>query len=99
MKSPHARSLYLMFVALLIGCAAPAVRSPQQDGPDLRSSPASTQAAFWSALQSLCGRAYAGTMVEGNASDSTFRTSELRMHVRSCAPDEIRIPFHLGANR
>jgi hypothetical protein len=57
------------------------------------------QDAFWVALQSMCGRAYAGRVVEGNASDSTFRTSELRMHARSCTSTEVRIPFHLGANR
>jgi len=57
------------------------------------------QRAFWHALQSMCGQAYAGRVVEGNASDSTFRNSELRMHVRSCTPAEIRIPFHLGVNR
>lgn len=60
---------------------------------------AAPQDAYWAALQSICGRAYSGRVVEGNASDSGFRTSELRMHVRSCAPAEIRIPFHLGANR
>jgi hypothetical protein len=58
-----------------------------------------TQDTFWAALQTTCGKAYAGRLVEGNASDSAFRTSELRMHVRSCTPTEIRIPFHLGENR
>jgi hypothetical protein len=58
-----------------------------------------TQDSFWAGLRSICGRAYAGRLIEGNASDSAFRTSELRMHVRSCSPTEIRIPFHLGENR
>jgi peptidyl-dipeptidase Dcp len=56
-------------------------------------------AQFWARLQSLCGQAFAGRLAEGNASDSSFRTSELRMHVRSCTTSEIRIPFHLGADR
>jgi hypothetical protein len=60
---------------------------------------AGPQGSFWAALQSLCGRSYAGRLVDGNASDSAFRTSELRMQVRTCSPGEIRIPFHLGANR
>ena len=74
---------------LLVGaCAAPAPLS------------GSPQDAFWSALQSLCGKAYRGTVVEGTApSDAAFRDADLVMHVRECAPGEVRIPFHAGANR
>lgn len=66
--------------------------------------PASAQApdprtAFWNGLQSLCGRAFAGAVVEGSAADSAFRRAELRMHVRQCSADTIRIPFHVGDNR
>ena len=57
------------------------------------------QGRFWTALQSLCGRAFRGRLTEGNASDSTFRREELVMHVRECTPGEIRIPFHAGADR
>ncbi len=60
---------------------------------------ASPTDAFWDALQSLCGKAYGGRLTEGGAADSTFRNSELRMHVRSCTSDEIRIPFHVGSDR
>lgn len=59
----------------------------------------SPQEAFWTRLQSLCGRAFRGRLVEGNESDSTFRRAELVMHVRSCSPSEVRIPFHADANR
>jgi hypothetical protein len=73
---------------LLCGCAA---RAPE---------PTSAQDAFWSALQSLCGQAFRGQVVEGTAaSDDAFRNAELVMHVRECAPDAIRIPFHAGTNR
>jgi hypothetical protein len=65
----------------------------------LTSALATPQREFWNALQSICGKAFSGKLVEGNASDSAFRTSQLRMHVRSCSPGEIRIPFHLGENR
>lgn len=80
----------LVFIALLSACRAQPAVAPPMVGP---------QDAFWAALQSICGRAYEGRIVEGNASDSAFRTSALRMHVRTCAPGEIRIPFHLGENR
>lgn len=78
------------FIGLLSACAVQQARVP---------SAVATQDSFWAGLQSICGRAYAGRLIEGNASDSAFRTAELRMHVRSCTPTEIRIPFHLGANR
>lgn len=56
--------------------------------------------AFWTALQPLCGRAFAGTVAEGTeASDEAMRRERLVMHVRSCTADEIRIPFHVGENR
>lgn len=59
----------------------------------------SGQAAFWKQLETLCGRAYRGRLSEGNASDSTMRSATLVMHVRECSADEIRIPFHVDANR
>lgn len=61
--------------------------------------PSGPQAAFWNQLQEMCGKAYEGKLVEGNATDSAFVRNRLVMHVRGCSPDEIRIPFHLGENR
>ncbi|HEX5725462.1 MAG TPA: hypothetical protein VFX98_08345 [Longimicrobiaceae bacterium] len=81
-------------VVLLLVLAAACVRP--QHRPGLR---AVEQAAFWHRLEQLCGRAYEGAVVEGNASDSVFRRSRLVMHVRDCAPGEIRIPFHVGGDR
>lgn len=55
---------------------------------------------FWTALQPLCGQAFEGRLVEGTeASDAAMGKARLVMHVRSCSPDEIRIPFHVGENR
>ena len=59
----------------------------------------SEQDRFWSALSSLCGRAFGGRLTEGSAADSAFRRAELTMHVRTCSPTEIRIPFHAAADR
>ncbi len=57
------------------------------------------QQQFWSALQSLCGKAFAGRLVESNASDSMFARSAVVMHVRQCSPSEIRVPLHVGEDR
>jgi len=56
--------------------------------------------AFWNALQPLCGKAFEGRVVEGTeASDKTIASERLVMHVRDCSATQIRIPFHVGANR
>jgi hypothetical protein len=55
------------------------------------------QAAYWNALQSLCGQAFEGRLVEGTApGDTAFAGQRAVMHVRQCGPNEIRIPFHVG---
>lgn len=54
--------------------------------------------AFWSQLQSLCGNAYGGTL-ELPASDDQFSGKALVMHVRSCEPNVIKIPFFVGEDR
>lgn len=78
-------------LSALLGCAS----SPRSAGVKLPQ----TQATFWSALQTLCGRAFEGRLTEGSAADSAFRTARLTMHVRTCSANEIRIPFHADENR
>ena len=73
----------------IAGCAAPAAMP----------APAAEQAAFWSSLQQLCGRAFAGEVQEAPAGDTTFADKTLVMHVRECSDDEIKIPFHVGDDR
>lgn len=65
--------------------AASVSRTPQQE--------------FWTALQSLCGKAFSGRLVESNASDSLFARSAVVMHVRECSPSEVRVPLHVGEDR
>jgi hypothetical protein len=60
----------------------------------------SPQDVFWENLEALCGQAFEGKVVEGTApSDAAFQGQKLVMHVLSCGPDEIRVPFHVGTNR
>lgn len=61
--------------------------------------PSAGQQQFWNALTEFCGNAYAGTVIEAPAGDTTFADRDLIMHVRSCTDDEIRIPFHVGQDR
>ena len=60
---------------------------------------ASPQDQFLSSLRELCGRAFEGRVVTRDAADREMATQRLVMHVRSCADDALRIPFHVGADR
>ncbi|CAN5672822.1 hypothetical protein BH23GEM3_BH23GEM3_09850 [soil metagenome] len=57
------------------------------------------QTAFWNNLQALCGQAFAGTVQEAPAGDTTFAGRELVMHVRECSDRQILVPFHVGEDR
>ena len=59
----------------------------------------SPNAVFWSELQKLCGKAFAGAVAAAPADDTTFKDKALVMHVRSCEKERIRIPFFVGEDR
>ena len=78
---------------LILACvisALPAMVQAQTEPPN---------AVFWRDLQSLCGKAFAGTVVAAPAEDTTFKDKTLVMHVRACEKDRIRIPFVVGDDR
>lgn len=54
---------------------------------------------FWTELQKLCGKAYAGMLVSAPENDVDFKGKELVMHVRACQKTRVRIPFFVGANK
>ncbi len=60
---------------------------------------AQPQAEFMANLAALCGKAFAGKVVKGNASDDKMRSQLLVMHVRECSPSVVKIPFHVGEDR
>lgn len=61
--------------------------------------PAATeQQAFWQSLQALCGKAYAGRVVEDSTGDPRFKVQPMVMHVRECGDAQVRIPFHVGGD-
>ena len=69
-----------------------------------QNTPAQTKTAdansvFWTNLQKLCGKAFAGTVAAAPEGDTTFANKELVMHVRSCEKNRIRIPFFVGADK
>jgi hypothetical protein len=59
----------------------------------------SAQNEFFANLSALCGQAYEGRVVTTDVADAPFEGQRLVMHVRECTAQEIRVPFHVGANR
>lgn len=53
------------------------------------------QEAFWSALSSHCGNAYAGELVSEDARDEAFRGQPMIAHWAQCREDRIAIAFHI----
>ncbi len=74
----------LAFVAVATSCATPTAVSDD----------------FLGGLQSLCGKAFRGRIVSPSVPvDANFVDKSLVMDVRTCSENEIRIPFHVGADR
>lgn len=79
----------LALLALFAGCA----------GGGQATSAASPQDAFMAELAALCGKAFEGRIaakVGGGPGPDPFDGKTLTMHVRECAPGEVRVPFHVG---
>lgn len=64
----------------------------------LRIQQAPDQGRFWASLQQLCGRAFAGSLVQGAPSDTAFAGKTLVIHVRQCTDSSVHIPLHAGTN-
>lgn len=73
---------------LLAALALPltACVTPEADNP---------QDAFWEALSSHCGKAYAGGLASDQEADAEMRGVEMTMHVRECSETRIAVPFHV----
>jgi len=83
--------LRAFFVALIISASGESVAA-QAKTP-------LPQAVFWNELKKLCGKAYSGSIAAAPADDTTFKDKNLAMHVRSCEPNRIRIPFFVGEDK
>jgi hypothetical protein len=78
----------IFFAALLLaGCAG--MPAPPAEPADV----------FMARLQAHCGKAFAGRVVTTDPADAAFADKPLVMHVRQCSANEVRIPFHVGADR
>lgn len=90
-RSAPARLGALAATALLAGCAAPAPSA--SSGPPAAA--ADPQTAFWDALSSHCGKAYAGRMVTADAADADLAGAAMVIAFRDCTDSRIAVPFHV----
>lgn len=80
-----------LFALMLTACSqgAPA------DAPESGDAAADPQAQFWAALESHCGKAYAGKLVSDDAVDADMAGAQMVMAVAECSEDRIAVPFHI----
>ncbi len=95
----------ILFVTLA-ACSTPptinASSNPAQAIPDSASAIADSQQAFFDRIATLCGQSFAGSVLidrPESTGPNAFHGQPLTMHVRECSDQEIRIPFHVGADR
>lgn len=88
MLQPSTMKATIILLALAVsGCAA---------APSIAPDPAD---AFLARLNELCGKWFEGKVVTNDPLDANFASQRLVMHVRDCSADEVRIPFHVGADK
>ena len=62
-------------------------------------SPVPSADRWFKRLSDLCGQAFEGRLVSNDPADASFAGQRLVMHVRHCDDRQVRIPFHVGADR
>lgn len=88
-----------MKIIRAIPCLAAALLLAACMTPQASRSGAAPADLFFARLTALCGQAFEGRLVTSEAADAAMVGERLMMHVADCTPQQIRIPFHVGANR
>ena len=89
------RTLALLALPFTLSLALAGCGETPAPEPEATAEAESQQDAFWAALSSHCGKAYAGRMVSDEEVDAEMRGADMAMHVRECSEREIRVPFHV----
>lgn len=95
-----------LVLPLSLSLAACSAGTPSNPAP-AANAPAAAAAempadAFLAALRQHCGQAFEGRILADQPppeGPDPFTGKALVMHVRDCAPDEVRVPFHVGEDR
>lgn len=94
------KPLFLLAPLLLFSCS-PATEPPPPPSATTEPPAAAVHApdVFLARLNQLCGQRFEGKVVSTDAADADMASQRLLMHVRDCAPEEVRIPFQVGADK
>ncbi|UYH54774.1 hypothetical protein N6L26_12120 [Qipengyuania sp. SS22] len=84
----HIAQLSLPLAVLALSACVPA------PGPAANAA-ASPQEAFWQALSSHCGKAYAGGLASTDARDADWADKRMVAHWADCEEDRVAIAFHV----
>ncbi len=91
-----------ILAAALAACGTTSVTNASTGIPEAAPAKAGPQQAFFDRIATLCGQSFTGSVLidrPESAGPNAFRGQPLTMHVRECSDQEIRIPFHVGADR
>lgn len=80
----------LVLLPLLLGACLSYSRVPPQGRLAVE------QEVWWTRMRTMCGKAFEGRVVEGNATDTAFVRNRLVMRVDDCRAGEMGIRFHVG---
>lgn len=98
MSTTSPRALYAAFAVLpasfVIGACTPSAPAPSQTEA-ASGTETDPQDAFFAALSTHCGKAYAGELVSTDAADADMAGAQMVMAVAQCSEDRIAIPFHI----
>ncbi len=96
LASPLAAALLILALALT-GCAEPPAETEPGDDVAETQEPDDVYAAFMANLAAVCGQAFEGEVLDAPDTDDAFNPGDhMIMHIRECAPDEIRVPVWMG---
>lgn len=90
MDGKPTRILAVLALGFLLACAGGVDDVPAEKPP---------QVAFFENLSAHCGKAFEGRMVFPEDEDDPLVGARLRMHLETCTPDELRIPFQVDEDR
>lgn len=83
-----------LFMMSIAGCQPAAESAPTQPAQAV----ASAQQAFMQQFSAYCGQAFVGQVMVDDSNDPVWQVP-IVMHIRDCAPNEVKIPLHVGDDR
>lgn len=93
------KPLFLLTPLLLFACSPTTEPPPASATTEPPAAVLQASDVFLARLNQLCGQRFEGKVVSTDTADADMASQRLLMHVRDCAPEEVRIPFQVGADK